>query len=97
VQTNTTEVRQVVAELARLRDAHGRSEVPFDVNVLLLDVVPGPAGVEAFQAMASEIEAAGMQPIFQVVPWYFAGGDPNDLGVRRDAITGFGDEVIRAV
>lgn len=97
VQTTTTEVREVVATLAHRRDEHGRSDVPFDVNVLLLDVVPDATGVDTYRTMAAEIEAAGMQPVFQVVPWYFAGGDPNDLVVRRDAIARFGDEVIAVV
>jgi probable F420-dependent oxidoreductase len=94
VQTTTADVGEVVGELARLRAEHGRTEVPFDVNVLLMDVVPGAAGLDGYRSMADQIEAAGMQPIFQVVPWYFSGGDPNDLGVRRDAITRFGDDVI---
>lgn len=94
VQTTSDDVRSVVAELARLREEHGRADLAFDVNVLLMDVLHGAAGLDGFRSMADEIEAAGMAPIFQVVPWYFTGGDPNDLEVRRDAIARFGDEVI---
>jgi probable F420-dependent oxidoreductase len=94
VQTTIDDVRGVIAELARLRSEHGRDDVTFDVNVLLMDVFPSAVGLDGFRSMADEIEALGMRPVFQVVPWYFTGGDPNDLGVRRDAIARFGDEVI---
>jgi probable F420-dependent oxidoreductase len=97
VQTNTAEVRTVIAELARLRDEYGTADRPFDVNALVLDILPGPGGVAAYAALAEEIEAAGMNPIFQVVPWYFSGGDPNDLGVRRDSLLTFGNDVIDAL
>jgi alkanesulfonate monooxygenase SsuD/methylene tetrahydromethanopterin reductase-like flavin-dependent oxidoreductase (luciferase family) len=94
VQTTTADVREVIAELARLRSEHGRTDVPFDVNVLLMDVIPGADGLDGFRSMADEIEALGMRAVFQVVPWYFSGQDPNDLGVRRDSLLRFGDEVI---
>jgi hypothetical protein len=31
------------------------------------------------------------------VPWYFYGGDPNDLGVQVDSLARFADEVIAAL
>lgn len=97
VQATSDEVRRVVAELARLRTDVGRGDVPFDLNALPIDIVPGPSGRDAYRRLADVIEAAGMRPIFQVVPWYFAGADPEDLDVRRDAIARFGDEVIAPV
>ena len=30
----------------------------------------------------------------QTVPWYFYGGDPNDLSVKLDSLARFADEVI---
>jgi probable F420-dependent oxidoreductase len=97
VQATSDEVRRVAGELARLRVEAGRAERPFDLNVLPVDIVPGPSGRDGYRRLADEIEAAGMRPIFQVVPWYFTGGDPNDLDVRRGAIARFGDEVIATV
>jgi probable F420-dependent oxidoreductase len=96
VQTNVAEVRSVVAQLAQLRDEYGTADRPFDINVLPLDIFPNAGGIDAFRSLADEIIAAGMRPIFQVVPWYFTGGDPNDLGVRRDSLLAFGESVISA-
>jgi alkanesulfonate monooxygenase SsuD/methylene tetrahydromethanopterin reductase-like flavin-dependent oxidoreductase (luciferase family) len=97
VQATSDEVRRVAAELGRLRAEAGRAEAPFELNVLPVDIVPGPSGRDGYRRLADEIEAAGMGATFQVVPWYFAGGDPDDLDVRRDAISRFGDEVIAAI
>jgi probable F420-dependent oxidoreductase len=94
VQTTTDEAAVVVARLGELREAEGRSDVPFDINVLCLDIMPGAAGVDAFATFADTVEVAGMQPVFQVVPWFFTGGDPSDRSVRAEALTRFGDEVI---
>jgi probable F420-dependent oxidoreductase len=94
VQTTTGDAAVVVARLAELREDEGRSDVPFDVNVLCLDIVPGSDGVDAFAAFAEHVTAAGMRPVFQVVPWFFGGGDPSDLQVRSDSLQRFGAEVI---
>jgi probable F420-dependent oxidoreductase len=97
VQTNIADVRKVVAELAALREGYGTIDRPFDVNVLPLDIAPNSSGLDAYSSLASEIEAAGMRPVFQVVPWYFSGGDPNSLAVREESLARFGDEVIAAL
>jgi probable F420-dependent oxidoreductase len=94
VQTTSAEAAEVVARLAELREAEGRSDDPFDVNVLCLDIVPGADGVEGFAAFADQVRAAGMRPVFQVVPWFFAGGDPSDQQVRAESLERFGAEVI---
>jgi len=94
VQSTTDELRPVMADLARLRDEAGRADVPFEVNVLCLDVPPDASGAERFAAFAAEVADLGMHATFQVVPWFFAGGDPSDLGVRRDSLERFGAEVI---
>ena len=94
VQTNCAEVREVVAEIRRLREEYGTADRPFDLNVLPLDILPNESGLQAYAALARDIEAAGMRPIMQVVPWYFSGGDPNDLAVRQDSLARFGSEVI---
>jgi hypothetical protein len=38
-----------------------------------------------------------MAATFQVMPWYFGGGDPDDLSVRRDAILACGEDLIDAL
>ncbi len=90
VQATSEEILRVTAELARLREEYGRSDVPFDMNVLPIDVFD----LAGYQRLGEQIAEHGMQPIFQVVPWYFYGGDPNDLDVRRAALERFGADVI---
>ncbi len=94
VQTTTDEVRTIVGRLAQLRAEQGRSDVPFDIIPLCLDIAPDASGIDAFASLADEIADAGMRAVFQVVPWFFTGGDPGDLGVRRDALVNFGAQVI---
>lgn len=94
VQTTTDEVRTIVGRLAQLRAEQGRSDVPFDIIPLCLDIAPDASGIDAFASLADEIAEAGMRAVFQVVPWFFTGGDPGDLGVRRDALVDFGAQVI---
>jgi len=97
VQSTTDELRPVLAELADLRDAAGRSDMPFEANLLCLDIVPDVSGTEAFAAFGAEVAALGMQPVFQVVPWFFGGGDPSALSVRTEALERFGAEVVAAL
>ena len=72
---------------AHLAEA-GRTPEGFEVNGLAIDVLD--AG--GFR----RLEAAGVTEC-QVVPWYFYGGDPNDLGVQVDSLARFADEVIAAL
>lgn len=94
VQATTEEIRRVAADLARYRDEFDRADAPFDLNVLPIDIVPNASGLDGYAALAADIEALGMTATFQVVPWYFTGGDPNDLAVRRDAIEASGADLI---
>jgi len=94
VQATTEEIRRVAADLARYRDEFDRADAPFDLNVLPIDIAPNASGLDGYAALASDIEALGMTATFQVVPWYFTGGDPNDLAVRRDAIEASGADLI---
>jgi probable F420-dependent oxidoreductase len=95
VQATSDEIRRCVADLARRRDTHGRSREPFDAIVLPIDIVPF-GGLDDYRRLADDIEACGVTPVFQVVPWYFTGADPDSLDTRRDAIARFGDDVIAA-
>jgi len=94
VQATTEEIRRVAADLARYRDESDRADAPFDLNVLPIDIAPNASGLDGYAALAADIEALGMTATFQVVPWYFTGGDPNDLAVRRDAIEASGADLI---
>lgn len=94
VQTTTDEVRTIVARLAELRAEAGRSHLPFDIIALCLDIAPDASGIEAFAELGAHIADAGMRAVFQVVPWFFTGGDPGDLDVRRQSLMDFGDRVI---
>jgi len=94
VQASSDEIRRVAADLAMLRDGFGRSEVAFEINALPIDIVPDHTGRERYAQLTGDIEALGMPATFQVVPWYFGGGDPNDLSVRRDAILACGEALI---
>jgi probable F420-dependent oxidoreductase len=92
VQATSEEILRVAAELARWRAELGRDHLPFDLNVLPIDTFT----LDGYRRLAEAVAGHGMQPVFQVVPWYFHGGDPEDLQVRHDALRRFGDEVIAA-
>ena len=94
VQATSEEIRRVVGELERYRDEYGRSETPFDINALPIDIVPDRTGRACYAQLAGDIEAHGMTATFQVVPWYFGGGDPEDLAVRREAIIACGEDLV---
>lgn len=94
VQATSEEIRRVAGELARYREEFDRAGVPFDLNVLPIDIVPNAGGLDGYAALAADIETLGMTATFQVVPWYFTGGDPGDLAVRRDAIEACGADLI---
>lgn len=93
VQATSDEIRRCVTDLARRRNDHGRADQAFVAIVLPIDIAPF-SGLDAFQDLADDIAAHGIDPVFQVVPWYFTGGDPETLDVRRAAIARFGDDVI---
>lgn len=90
VQATSDEIMRAAEELSRLRADAGRSDVPFDMNVLPIDVFD----LDGYRRLGDRIEAFGMQPVLQVVPWYFYGGSPDDLDVRRAALERFGAEII---
>ena len=94
VQSTTAELRGVLEELAGLRRDAGRDHLPFEANLLCLDLAPDESGAEGFASFAGEVVALGMQPVFQVVPWFFTGGDPSSLEVRASSLEAFGAGVI---
>ncbi len=59
--------------------------VPFEINALCIDAFD----LDGYRRLAD----AGVTEL-QAVPWYFYGGDPNDLQVQLDSLARFADEVI---
>jgi alkanesulfonate monooxygenase SsuD/methylene tetrahydromethanopterin reductase-like flavin-dependent oxidoreductase (luciferase family) len=85
VQNSTAEITQAVADLARYRAEYGRADEPFEVNALCIDTFD----LDGYRRLAD----AGVTEL-QAVPWYFFGGDPDDLSVRIDSLSRFADEII---
>ncbi len=85
VQNTTAEITAAVTDLARFRAEYGTDERPFSVNVLATDAFD----LDGYHRLAD----LGVTEI-QAVPWYFVGGDPNDLQVRLDSLAWFAETVI---
>ena len=85
VQNSEKEITHALAELARYRAEYGRDHLPFEVNALCIDVFD----LDGYK----RLEDKGVTEL-QTVPWYFYGGDPNDLSVKLDSLARFADEVI---
>jgi len=88
VQNTRDEILGALADLTTYRAEYGRSDVPFEVNALCTDVFD----IDGFRALAE----AGVTE-FQVVPWYFTGKDPDDLGNRLDSLAWWADQFIATV
>jgi probable F420-dependent oxidoreductase len=86
VQNSEAEITDAIDGLTRYRAEGGRTEVPFEINVLCTDVFD----LDGYRRLA----AKGVTEL-QAVPWYFTGGDPNDLQVQLDSLAWFADEFIR--
>jgi len=87
ISANVTaaELGELVTRLHAHLAAEGRSTEGFEVNGLAVDVLD-PDGFR-------RLEEVGVTEC-QVVPWYFYGGDPNDLSVQVDSLARFADTVI---
>jgi probable F420-dependent oxidoreductase len=85
VQNSEAEITDAIAGLDRYRAEYGRTDVPFEVNVLCMDVFD----LDGYRRLADK----GVTEL-QAVPWYFTGGDPNDLQVQLDSLAWFADEFI---
>ena len=85
VQNTEAEINGAIDGLTRYREEYGRSDAPFEVNALCLDVFD----LDGYRRLAGR----GVTEL-QAVPWYFYGGDPNDLQVQLDSLGRFADEVI---
>ncbi len=85
VQNTTAEIVGAMAALRIYRDEYGRAEIPFEINALPTDAYE----LDGYRRLAD----AGVTEL-QTVPWYFFGGDPDDLAVRVDSLARFSDTVM---
>lgn len=84
--STTAELTELLERLHSHLDAAGRPRDGFEVNALAIDAFD----IDGFTRLGD----LGVTHC-QVLPWYFYGGDPDDLGVQLDSLTRFSDEVLR--
>jgi probable F420-dependent oxidoreductase len=85
VQNTEADITGAIDGLNRYRAEYGRSDTSFEINALCVDVFD----LEGYRRLAER----GVTEL-QTVPWYFYGGDPNDLQIQLDSLGRFADEVI---
>ena len=85
VQNTTAEITGAMEALRIYRDEYGRADLPFEINALPTDAYE----LDGYHRLAD----AGVTEL-QTVPWYFFGGDPDDLAVRIDSLARFSDTVM---
>ena len=86
VNAGFDEIATAIESLGGLLEGFGRSDEPFEIKVLCVEAFD----IDSFRRLAD----MGVTEI-QVVPWYFYGGDPESIDVRRQALERFAEEVIR--
>src|SRR3954469_2084053 len=84
VQNTEADIVGAIDDLNRYRDEYGTADRPFEINALSIDVFD----LDGYRRLAE----AGVTEL-QTVPWYFYGGDPDDLQVQLDSLPRFADEV----
>ena len=88
ISANCTEaeLRELLARLHAHLDEAGKAAGPdFEVNALAVDVLDAAGFRRLGELGVTEC---------QVVPWYYYGGDPEDLGTQVDSLARFADEVL---
>jgi alkanesulfonate monooxygenase SsuD/methylene tetrahydromethanopterin reductase-like flavin-dependent oxidoreductase (luciferase family) len=85
VNTTTEAIGEAISKLATYRAEAGRADDPFAISVLAIDAFD----VDGYR----RLEDMGVTHA-QVVPWYFYGGDPEDLQTKRDSLFKFADDVM---
>jgi probable F420-dependent oxidoreductase len=85
VQNTEAEITGAIDDLARYREEYGTAAKPFEINALCMDVFD----LDGYRRLVDR----GVTEL-QTVPWYFYGGDPDDLQVQLDSLGRFADEVI---
>ena len=84
VQNTEADITDAISTLERYRAEYGRADAPFEINALCIDAFDLDGYHRLRDAGVTELQA---------VPWYFYGGDPDDLQVQVDSLR-FADEVI---
>lgn len=79
------EIRAMIAELRRLRQEYGRSDLPFEIIGTANDAF----GLDGYK----RLEEIGVTTVL-TLPWIFYGADPTSVTEKCDAVRRFGDEVI---
>lgn len=85
-QSTFDELARVVGELRTIRAADNRGAEPFEVKALCTEA----HDLDSFRRAASIDGVTDLQ----VLPWFFYGGDVQDLQVRLDALERFAEEVV---
>jgi probable F420-dependent oxidoreductase len=85
VVMSTGEIAEVVDRLAELRAEFGRADQPFEIKA-----IAGDAFDRAGFARLAEVGVTDAM----VCPWYFYGGDVEDLAVQQASLERFATEVI---
>ncbi len=86
VQATFDELRRVSSTLLALRADSPRADEPFQMRVLCTEAFD----LDSFRRVA---EVPGVTDV-QVLPWFFYGGDIEDLNVKKAALERFRDEVM---
>ncbi|MEX0875450.1 MAG: TIGR03619 family F420-dependent LLM class oxidoreductase [Actinomycetota bacterium] len=86
VNVTTAEIAEAIGKLDAFRAELGRDREPFDISVLATDAFD----LDGYRRLAD----LGVTHV-QCVPWYFYGGDPESLDVRRSSFERFAEDVIR--
>jgi alkanesulfonate monooxygenase SsuD/methylene tetrahydromethanopterin reductase-like flavin-dependent oxidoreductase (luciferase family) len=81
----TAELLPIIEQLRGALAAEGRDDEPFEIIVIATDAFDA----DSFGRLA---DLGVTEAITQ--PWWFYGGDPNDLQVRVDSLHRFAEEVI---
>jgi probable F420-dependent oxidoreductase len=79
------EIRAMIGELRRLREEHGRANLPFEIVGTANDAF----GLDGYR----RLEDIGVTTVL-TLPWIFYGADPTSVVEKCDAVRRFGDEVI---
>ena len=85
VQNTTAEIADAITAVNKYRSEYGRETFDFSLNVLAVDAFD----LDGYHRLAD----LGVTEI-QAVPWYFIGGDPNEIQVRLDSLKWFADTII---
>lgn len=88
VVSTTNELTEVISRLGELRKEFGRDHLPFEIKAVCIDAFE----LGGFRRLA-EIGVTDAM----VCPWYFYGGDVEDLAVQQESLERFAAEVIAAM